>query len=148
MKPEEILAALDACRKATKGPWTRPKDLRGRGTVASLSWQEDAENSRWLFNRTHQSLKIEDADFIALARTALPAALALIGDLLDVIEAGINAGEHAAMCATHRLRTASMIESGEWFKCTCGLGPASTGAAAFTTDAWRTLAAALRSAKT
>lgn len=112
--PEALVEMKERCARATPGPWQTRFLYR--------LFQNARERPGTLLFASDETHDWPDSDFIAAARTDLPAALALIGELLDAL--------HAARAAA---------DSAGW-----GPVPGSK----FAGDAWRSVATALRKGST
>jgi len=79
MTPEERQAAKEACERVPKDPWWvelfRDKDKKQNTLLIKYRWDDVPT---WLAEVSQHPQAMEIAEFIAIARTALPAALAAI----------------------------------------------------------------------
>jgi len=127
MTPTEIRAALEACRRATPGPWHLTKDRQ------SIIQTSHITRDVWTIPRSKG-----DMDFIPLARTALPAALKMIGELLDVLDVALDYTAHGSNENGRPCKTVETLVPGD---CDCGSNRCDERIAQFTTPEFREVAA-------
>lgn len=101
MTDEELKRLEGLCEKATPAPWLF-NPIPGMNAIDDMWSGDDALDDAQkiiITDSGHYPPRVPDAEFIAAARTALPAALAEIRRLRGLVSAAETLGEENGCCA-------------------------------------------------